>query len=230
MQGEEPLEQPSIQNILAAEQWAKDCLGNASAETQWNNCIAETFSNNEYWKEAIVRYRKAIASGKHTWQLQFGLARSLRANEQFEEAIKELNEILEENVERLVSGTPDGYTDSYWESILPELAGSRMDAGDMTRAEETYKMVLDESFRRHEFAPWAMEAVTGLSRALAKQAKHHEVIEVLGNLALQPDENAGNWLCLLLHTYADFDIVHDDIHAVARSADALVSLDKVQTA
>jgi tetratricopeptide (TPR) repeat protein len=177
-----------------------------------------------------VRYRKAIASGKHTWQLQFGLARSLRANEQFEEATKELNELLEKNAERLVSGTPDDYTDSYWKSILPELAGSLMDAGDMTRAEETYKAVLDECFKRHEFAPWAMEAVTGLSRALAKQAKYHEVIAVFENLASQPDENAGNWLCLLLHTYADTDMVHDDIHAVARSADSLVSLDKVQTA
>jgi tetratricopeptide (TPR) repeat protein len=230
MQGEEPLDQPSIRNILAAEQWAKDCLGNASAEIQWNSCIAETFSNNEYWKEAIVRYRKAIASGKHTWQLQFGLARSLRANEQFEEAIKELNELLGENVERLLSGTPDGYTSNYWESILPELAGSLMDAGDMTRAEETYKMVVDESFRRHEFAPWAMEAVTGLSRALAKQEKYHDIIAVLEDLVSQPDENAGNWLCLLLHTYADTDNVHDDIHAVARSADSLISLDEVQTA
>jgi tetratricopeptide (TPR) repeat protein len=171
-----------------------------------------------------------MVSGKHTWQLQFGLARSLRADEQFEEATKELDELLEENAERLVSGTPDDYTDSYWKSILPELAGSLMDAGDVTRAEETYKMVMDESFRRLEFAPWAMEAVTGLSRALAKQAKYHEVIVVLETLASQPDENAGNWLCLLLHTYADTDIVHDDIHTVARSADALVSLDKAQTA
>jgi tetratricopeptide (TPR) repeat protein len=232
MQGEEsqPLSPPSVQNILAAEQWAKDCLGNASAEAQWNNCIAETFRDSGYWNEAIVRYRKVIASGKHTWQLHFGLARSLRANEQFAEAIMELDELLEENVDRLVSDTPDGYANSYWEAILPELARSLIGAEDMIRAEETCKTMLDESLKRNELTPWAMRAVTDLSRALTKQGKYHDVIAVLENLAAQPDEIAGNWLCLLLHTYAHIDNLHDEIHAVARSADSLVSPKKSRVA
>jgi hypothetical protein len=92
----------------------------------------------------------------------------------------------------------------------------------MLGAEKTYKILLDESFKRHEFASWAMEAVKDLLRALAKQRKYHDIIAVLEDLASQPDENAGNWLCLLLHAYADSDNVHDEIHAVARSADSLV--------
>lgn len=192
--------------------------------------MAETFRTNDYWKEAIVRYRMVIASGKHTWQLRFGLVKSLRANEEFEEAIKEMNELLEENKDRLASGTADGYSDSYWEVILPELAASLMDAKDMARAEEIYKMMIDESFKKHNFAPWAMQAVTDLSRALAKQGKYHDTIAVLKNLVSEPDENAGNWLCLLLHTFADTDDIHDEIHAVARTADSLVSVRKPQIA
>ena len=190
--------------------------------------MAETFRYNDYWKEAIVRYRKVIASGKHTWQLHFGLAKSLRANAEFEEAIKELNELLEENKNQPASEKTDDYSDSYWESILPELAGSLMDAKHMARAEGIYKMMIDESFQRHTFAPWAMQAVTDLSRALAKQGKYHDTIAVLENLVSEPDADAGNWLCLLLHTYADTDDIHEEIHAVARTADSLVSVNKPQ--
>lgn len=164
-----------------------------------------------------------IATGEHTWKLHFGLAQSLRAYGQFTEAIKEIDELLRENKEQLASGTPNDYFDNYWDLILPELAGALMDAEDLVRAEETYRMVLDDSFKRREFALWAMQAVTGLSRALAKQGKHQEIIIILQYLASQPDEDVGDWLCLLLHAYADTDVVHDEIHAVARTSGSLVS-------
>lgn len=229
MHSANPLDSAPVQDILTAEQWAKKCLDNASAEVQWTKCMAETFREHGHWKEAIERYRKVIGLGQHTWQVHSGLLKSLQEDEQFEEAMNEVDELVKENKRQLAIATRDSSSDSLLQPILLELAQDLMDAEEFINAEKICKKILDESLERHEFSHLAMKAVAKLLRALVKQGKHHEMMRVFEILALQPEKDAGDWLCLLLHEYAGSNAVHDSIHTMARNVDSLVSIRRMMT-
>ena len=210
-----------VETINDMIEWAKTELGNANEEAQWHATAALTLWNYNWNRQAVERYRQALELIPGDWTLELGLAKSLGDDNDYEEALKTIQGIVEKKHELL--DADEKFTKSYWEEMLLYQGQWSLKRKKFTAAETAYQEILDHGLLQETFVEYARKAAFFMTEAWYNLGKFADTISLLLKLSERSDSDTGSWLAALFTDYSSEDTFH------ARISTAALNSEQIQT-
>lgn len=210
----------SLSLLREVESWAKEQLGNADQAGRWHGLLAATFRRGDYNNAAIAEYRFAIELRPTEWALKMGLAEVLAANDNYADAVKTMEDLIEQN-QHLLEAEDEEFTTVYWDRLLHDLGDWNIHREEFAVAESTYRKILDRGLQQQDLAEPTHKAIVSMLVVLNKQGRSSDAIALLDLLIDRKDSDGDDWLTLLFREYYNDKTFHNQLAMAARRSGVL---------
>lgn len=195
--------------------WVKSELRVEAKESRWSFCTGMALYDCQKYDAALLKFREVLELNTDYWKARQFIAISLAFKNNYEEAVRTMNDLVETQSCRLDIDTE--YHHEYWNHILPTIADWNSRLENYAAAQEASQKLVTKAMERKLMDADSREDLKQYMFIFLKQRKHSEIVQLLEDLASRTDQGV-NWLIQILNTSYEDDDFHDTLLDVGKNS------------